>query len=98
MARWHDGDTGATRSTLHASIAERLNRRILWGQCHYPGDMGDPLTPGRLHIRGRCAADNKLQTARRRTSQTVTPMSKTDSARSQPPSIHWNGQNRLAGW
>ena len=21
-----------------------------------------------------------------------------DSASSQPPSIHWNGQNRLAGW
>ena len=24
-------------------------------------------------------------------------MSSTDSANSQPPSIHWNGQNRLAG-
>ena len=24
-------------------------------------------------------------------------MSSTDSASSQPPSIHWNGQNRLAG-
>ena len=35
--------------------------------------------------------------ARRRTSQTVTVMSSTDSASSQPPSIHWNGQNRLAG-
>jgi len=22
----------------------------------------------------------------------------TDSASSQPPSIHWNGQNRLPGW
>jgi hypothetical protein len=21
-----------------------------------------------------------------------------ESANSQPPSIHWNGQNRLAGW
>jgi hypothetical protein len=21
-----------------------------------------------------------------------------DSASSQPPSIHWKGQNRLAGW
>ena len=38
------------------------------------------------------------QAARRRTSQTVAAMSSTDSASSQPPSIHWNGQNRLAGW
>jgi hypothetical protein len=39
-----------------------------------------------------------LQAARRRTSQTVAAMSSTDSASSQPPSIHWNGQNRLAAW
>jgi hypothetical protein len=38
-----------------------------------------------------------LQAARRPTTQTVTAMSSTDSASSQPPSIHWNGQNRLAG-
>ena len=38
------------------------------------------------------------QAARRRTSQTVTAMSSTDSASSQPPSIHWKGQNRLPGW
>jgi hypothetical protein len=37
------------------------------------------------------------QAARRRTSQTVAAMSSTDSASSQPPSIHWNGQNRLVG-
>jgi hypothetical protein len=37
------------------------------------------------------------QAARRRTSQTVAAMSSTDSASSQPPSIHWNDQNRLAG-
>jgi len=38
------------------------------------------------------------QAARRPTSQTVAAMSSTDSASSQPPSIHWKGQNRLAGW
>ena len=38
------------------------------------------------------------QAARRRTSQTVAAMSRTDSASSQPPSIHWKGQNRLPGW
>ena len=38
------------------------------------------------------------QAARRRTSQTVAAMSSTDSASSQPPSIHWKGQNRLPGW
>ena len=39
-----------------------------------------------------------IQAARRRTSQTVAAMSSTDSASSQPPSIHWKGQNRLPGW
>jgi len=38
-----------------------------------------------------------VQAARRRTSQTVAAMSSTDRASSQPPSIHWNGQNRLPG-
>ena len=38
------------------------------------------------------------QAARRRTSQRVMAMSSTDSASSQPPSIHWKGQNRLPGW
>ena len=37
------------------------------------------------------------QVARRRTSQTLTAMSSTDRASSQPPSIHWKGQNRLPG-
>jgi hypothetical protein len=51
------------------------------------------MAAGRLS-RGCQAA----QAARRRTSQTVAAMSSTDSASSQPPSIHWNGQNRLTGW
>ncbi len=38
-----------------------------------------------------------LQAARRRTSQTVAAIRSRESASSQPPSIHWNGQNRLAG-
>jgi hypothetical protein len=38
------------------------------------------------------------QAARRRTSQMVAAIRSTDSASSQPPSIHWNGQNRLTGW
>ena len=37
------------------------------------------------------------QAARRRTSQMVAAMSSTDSASSQPPSIHWKAQNRLPG-
>jgi hypothetical protein len=37
------------------------------------------------------------QAARRRTSQTVAAMSSTDSASSQPPSIHWNGQTTRSG-
>jgi len=36
--------------------------------------------------------------ARRWTNQTAVPMRSRESANSQPPSIHWKGQNRLAGW
>src|SRR5260370_5029158 len=39
-----------------------------------------------------------VQTARLRTNQMVTAISSIESASSQPLSIHWNGQNRLAGW
>ena len=45
-----------------------------------------------------CRGGQAAQAARRRTSQTVAAMSSTDSASSQPPSIHWNGQNRVTGW
>ena len=38
------------------------------------------------------------QAARRWTSQMVVAMSSADSASSQPPSIHWKSQNRLADW
>jgi hypothetical protein len=38
------------------------------------------------------------QTARRLTSHTVMAISSADKARSQPPSIPWNSQNRLMGW
>ena len=40
---------------------------------------------------------SQLQAARRRTSQTVAAIRIKDSASSQPPSIHWNVQKRLAG-
>ena len=46
---------------------------------------------------GLAAGAAAAQAARRRTSQTVAAMSSTDSASSQPPSIHWKGQNRLPG-
>ena len=39
-----------------------------------------------------------VQAARRWTSQTVTAASSPDSASSQPPSIHCNGQKWLIGW
>jgi hypothetical protein len=39
----------------------------------------------------------RLQAAWRWTSQTVVAMSSSERASSHPPSIHWNGQNRLAG-
>jgi hypothetical protein len=38
------------------------------------------------------------QAARRWTSQMLAVMSSADGTSSQPPSIHWKGQNRVAGW
>ncbi len=52
---------------------------------------------GSLGVLSSGAGGQAVQAARRRTSQTVAAMSSTDSASSQPPSIHWKGQNRLAG-
>jgi hypothetical protein len=49
-------------------------------------------------LSGQSRLGHGVQAARRRTSHTVTAMSSTESASRQPPSIHWNGQNRLAGW
>jgi hypothetical protein len=73
---------------------------------HLPG-----RTPGQVHVRladPGCPPPARLglwaipaprvQAARRRTSQTVAVISSTASPSSQPPSIHWNGQNRLPGW
>jgi hypothetical protein len=48
--------------------------------------------------RGRVLSMLLVQATRRRTSQTVAPMSSADNASSQPPSIHWYGQKWLAGW
>jgi hypothetical protein len=45
-----------------------------------------------------CRGAGPTHVARRRTSQTVAAMRTRESASSQPPSIHWNCQNRLAGW
>ena len=61
----------------------------------YPGKDTDLRIPIEAHSPDVRQAG---QAARRRTSQTVVAMSSTDSASSQPPSIHWNGQNRLTGW
>jgi hypothetical protein len=41
---------------------------------------------------------NDCQVARRRTSQTVAAMSRTESTSSQPPSMNCISQNRLTGW
>jgi hypothetical protein len=46
----------------------------------------------------RCRGWQAVHAPRRRTSQTVAAMSSSDSASSQPPLIHWNGQNRVTGW
>jgi hypothetical protein len=52
-------------------------------------------TPWRVNL---APAAGMHQAARRRTSQMVAAIKSRDSASSQPPSIHWNGQNRLPGW
>jgi hypothetical protein len=53
---------------------------------------------GTMAAGGLSRSCRAAQAAGRRTSQTVAAMSRTDSASSQPPSIHWKGQNRLPGW
>jgi DNA primase len=63
------------------------------------GDLFAPLLP--LARTGCChpvPGWQAVQVGRRWTSQTVAAMSSTASASSQPPSIHWNAQNRPAGW
>jgi hypothetical protein len=82
--RAHSGNYGRPRSAaLVHSFAAR---------------GGSPGTAARRTHSGLGQVVAAFQAARRRTSQTVTAMSSTDRARSQPSSIHWNGQNRLAGW
>jgi hypothetical protein len=51
-----------------------------------------------LHVTASARTLRAVQAARRPTSQTVAAIRMTDSATSQPPSIHWKGQNRLSGW
>jgi hypothetical protein len=70
---------------------------------HMPGLEGTARSakalsymPWQLQI--RAGAVGVAQVAWRRANQTVTPRSTTESASSQPPSIHWKAQNRLAGW
>jgi hypothetical protein len=75
----------ASVSHISASLGALIRREV------------GTLTPPPTSIRPG-APTSPRQVARRRTSHTVTPMSSTDNASSQPPSIHWNGQNRLAGW
>ena len=71
-----------------------------------PTDWGAPLSaciarrrPASADRRGVpwAACPEALQAGLRRTSQTVMPIRSADSARSQPFSTNWNGQNRLAG-
>jgi len=71
------------------------------GDPHQPTPRSCPGGAGMVTVMSsppRAAVSRPGQAARRRTSQTVAAMSSTDSASSQPPSIHWNGQNRLPGW
>jgi hypothetical protein len=53
---------------------------------------------GFLESSGEPSVGSVLHVARRWTSQTVVVMRSRESASTQVPSIHWNGQNRLAGW
>ncbi len=94
---------------LERHLAAALGYRT-WHRMHTltpllasPTDRASALA-GRAPARDRttpppsACASAVHQAARRRTSQTAAAMSSADSASSQPPSIHWNGQNRLPGW
>jgi hypothetical protein len=88
-SRWAGASPGPTCTTgrsanRSASAAGPVIRRS--------ARKGTPgATPGQV-------CSHWFHAARRWTTQTVAAISSADSARSQPPSIHWNGQNRLAGW
>jgi hypothetical protein len=70
--------------------------RIGLDEMRSPGGQDAGLCAGSMVVAFVPSAGG--QVGRRRTSQTAAAMSSTDSASSQPPSIHWNGQNRLPGW
>jgi hypothetical protein len=86
-----------------------MARALFRGRADHLTDTGVPqgVTPTRqrgdlghrdyAHTGAGCGFSS-LQVARRRTSHRVTAMSSTDNPNSQPASIHWNAQNRVAGW
>lgn len=82
--------TGSTRSTTTAPSWPWTGSRA----CARPGRRRSTGSASRKARRPRLT---DAQAARRRTSQTHPAMSSTDSASSQPLSIHWNGQNLLPG-
>jgi Tfp pilus assembly protein PilF len=88
---------------LHAlSHGTREAARSWWTRSAALDDLVSPLLLARLDQaesdeEGNVAEAHKPargQAAWRRTSQTVAPMSSTDSASSQPPSIHWKGESQ----
>ena len=78
-------------------VVRPRDRAVSWSPSLRPRTFL-PAVAGTMAAGGLSRGCRAAQAARRRTSQTVAAMSSTDSASSQPPSIHWNGQNRLPGW
>ncbi len=81
---------------LRLEIAVELNATTAAVTSAHADELAVDLDGATQNINANCLPF--FQAARRRTSRTVTAMSSADSTSSQPPSIHWNGQNRLAGW
>ena len=103
LLRGHTAAPSAGKGPLGLSRA--LPR--LAGPCPAPrgGDAERADSPPRSLIARRPRLPGSADNGCRRllgcpagTIETVAAMRMRESASSQPPSIHWNGQNRLAGW
>jgi hypothetical protein len=94
----------AQPTPMHESLTSAMEVWIAAGMVNCEPGQRPALLPGVLRQKWPvvllCGGPlgGMRQAARRWTSQMVAAMSSADSASSQPPSIHWKGQNRLAGW
>ena len=84
---------GASPRGFESPILRRFPPLSCW--FFGPFEASDGPVP---HKNSSSYVGRNSQLARRRTSKTVAPSTRSDNTSSQPPSIHWKVQNRLSGW